>query len=496
MRRTESAPRPASDAAIAGSKGREEDKEETFTLARHYADLHYDGIPADVCQEAKRMLLDTLGCVISAKCTETGQMVSQLGAALGAGFFADGTDFLGRSYEIGRLGNLMDLEEGYAYCHFGAVAVASGMTMARWQRLSGKELLSALVVGYELAGQIALGIGPEFKVTEGRANGRLDVWGITAPPVFAAVGAAARALNLSAEQTTQAYGIAASNMPIPIGGKWTTEVDLPNTKYGDMGWCALTGVFGAVSAMRGSTAVTSILGGENGLIRIVQGGDNNSQRFLAHLGSRWHLRSIWYKRWTCCGWIQYPLAALERLMTKHSIGADDVSEVVVEIASGATVKRFTDTQPQSFISLQFSIPHAISMLLMNVPAGPEWLSAELAQARAVKTMRERVRVEGYAIPQAYSYADPFADTDATQGVPSAVRVTTTKGTFREESDYIWADNHHPKNRIDDSHIQAKFRGLVGADHADRLVALVADIERVDDASVLVDAFYAAMANSR
>jgi 2-methylcitrate dehydratase PrpD len=465
---------------------------ETLALAHHYASLDFDAIPADVRAEGKRMLLDTMGCVISASDTPVGKMVSQLGADMGAGRLADGTDYVARSYEVGRLGNLMDLDEGYAYCHFGAAAVAGAMTVGRWRRVSGRELLTALVAGYELGGQVALGIGPEFKVQDGKPQGRLDVWGIAAPPVFAAVGAAARALRLCAEQSNQAYAVAASNMPIPIGGKWSTEVDLPNTKYGDLGWCAMTGVLGAVSAMRGTTAVPTILDGDKGLIRIVQGGDNDSRRFLARLGERWHLRRIFYKRWPVCGWIQYPLAALDVLMKKHDIRVDDVTEVVVEVAGGALIPRFTNTQPEGFVSLQFSIPHAIAMLLMQVPSGPQWLSADRAATPAVKAVRSRIRVELSHAPQSYAWADPFSPADAEQNVLSAVRVTTARGTFREESNFIFSENRHPHSAIEDAQVEAKFRGLVAPPHAQRLVSLVRDMEDLDDAGRLVDALYAAL----
>jgi 2-methylcitrate dehydratase PrpD len=462
---------------------------ETFALASHYSSLRFDDIPQDVRAEAKRLLLDTLGCVICATGTPEGWMVSQLGADMGAGQLAEGADYAGRSYEIARLGNLMDFDEGYAYCHFGAAAVAAAMTMARWRHISGREMLAALVAGYELGGQVALGIGPEFVVRDGKAQGRPDVWGVAAPPVFAAVGAAARALGLSAAQTNQAYAVAASNMPIPIGGKWSTEVDLPNTKYVDLGWCAMTGVLGAIFAMRGTTAVPTILDGEKGLIRIVQGGDNDSRRFLARLGERWHLRRIFYKRWPVCGWIQYPLAALDALMKKHGIRAEDITDVVVEVAAGAVIPRFTNTQPKGFVSLQFSIPHAMAMLLMQVQPGPQWLSAELAETAAVKAMRERVRVEGFAAPQTFAWADPFSGGDAVQNVPSAVRVTTRQGEFREESDYIFGENRHPHVAIEDSQIEAKFRGLVEAPRAERLIALVHNLEQLDDAARLVDEFH-------
>jgi len=61
------------------------------------------------------------------------------------------------------------------------------------------------------------------------------------------------------------------------------------------------------------------------------------------------------------------------------------------VAGGALIPRFTNTQPEGFVSLQFSIPHAIAMLLMQVPSGPQWLSADRAATPAVKAVRSRIR---------------------------------------------------------------------------------------------------------
>lgn len=467
----------------------------TLTLARHYSDLTYDDIPADVTQEAKRLLIDTLGSVISSAKTQPGKMVSRLGALFGAGALQGDDDVLGRAYEIGRLGNLMDFDDSHPTgCHMGCSAIAAALTLARKQRLSGRKLLAAIIVGYELGGQVALAIGPYFKLNNGKVERFLDVWGVATPVVFAAAGAAAHALGLPAALTREAYCLAGSNTPIPVGSRWSAEVDLPNTKYCDSGWCALTGLFSAVSALEGSTGIKSLLDGEHGLIHIVGGGDANSQRFLSRLGERWHTRNVLYKRWPCCRWNQYPLNALDFLMTHFGLSADNVREVVVEFGSRAMSKRFINTQPQTFAALQFSIPHNVAMLLMKVPAGPEWLSAERAETPEVKALRERVKVEAHAKP--WSYSDPFAGSEVSRVMHGAVRVTTTDGrTFREERDWIWGDTNRSEGRCDDAAMDAKFRTQVDPATADRLLSHVHRLEQLEDSSPLVEAFYEALASA-
>lgn len=463
----------------------------SLRLARHYAGLGYDAIPKDVVAEAKRLLLDTVACVVAAESVELAGMVRQLARMLGVGALAGGADCMGRAFEIGRLGNLMDFDEAYpAGCHFGAGAVAGALTTARLGRLSGRRLLTALVAGYEAGGQVAVGIGPYFALKDGKVERFLEVWGIATPVVFAAAAAAAHGLGLTPELTNQAWSVAGSNTPIPIGGKWTTEVELPNTKYCDTGWCALTGVFGAVAASEGTTAVPALLDGDRGLIRIVGGADWNSDRFLAKLGTRWHLRHILYKRYPCCRWIHYPLNALETLMARHGLVAGDVREVVVEIGTGALSRRFTNPDPANFVSLQFSIPHAVAMMLSGEPPGPGWLSAAAASDPAIAALRQRVRVEAHAIP--WSYSDPFSDADVPRTMIGAVRVDSTKGRFREERDWAWGDSYRAEGRADDAAMAAKVRAFLRPADADRILGLVDTLEQLDDASPLVEAIYAAM----
>ncbi|WP_256477634.1 MmgE/PrpD family protein [Bradyrhizobium sp. C-145] len=72
--------------AINKSQAEEADKSISLDLASHYASLDYERIPDDVRQEGKRLLLDTLGCMIAAAKTNEGNLISQLAADLGRVF--------------------------------------------------------------------------------------------------------------------------------------------------------------------------------------------------------------------------------------------------------------------------------------------------------------------------------------------------------------------------------------------------------------------------
>lgn len=183
------------------------------------------------------MLIDTLGCIISARATEFGRVASQFASLLGGS-----SSPAGFAYLDGWLADAMDFNEGYSGSHFGsgAVAVAAALARARATDVTGKDFLLAVAADYELGGRIQEAMGSYYTTIDGK-QAFAPVWGIATPIVYYATGAATRALRFEPALTARAWGLAGSNSPIPIGAKWSVAVDLPNTKNCDAGWCSLAG---------------------------------------------------------------------------------------------------------------------------------------------------------------------------------------------------------------------------------------------------------------
>ena len=260
-----------------------------------FAHLDFAQVPADAMAATRRMLLDTLGCIIAARATEVGPISHRFADLVGGA-----SSVAGSAYVNGRLADAMDFNDGYGGAHFGGGAVGAALALAREPGITGRELLTAVAGGYELAGRVQDAIGPYYSTVDGRQTFS-PVWGIAAPIVYAAAGAASRMLKLDATLTAQAWGLAGSNTPIPVGAKWSSSIDLPNTKYCDAGWCTMAGVMGAMSARLGSTGITTLLDDPDGLLRMVSALQAAHERLFAGLGSRWCIRDVVFKRWPVCG---------------------------------------------------------------------------------------------------------------------------------------------------------------------------------------------------
>lgn len=454
----------------------------TRALARHFSDLRLNDVPVSVQQEGKRLILDTIGCLVAGAKTEIGPLASSLGRLLGPGHEATvaGIDerqgLLGAIYANGRMANAMDLDETFPVgVHFGVGAVTTALALGEAHQLHGRDVLLALIAGYELGGRIASAIGPMVQVQNGTVTGYPSVWGVGAPVVAAAAGTTAKALAFDPDQFSQAIGLAISNAPLPVGAQWSSAVHLPNCKYCDAGWCALTGAFGALSAQHGSTGFTAVLDGDYGLTRMYGSNGAGNAYLTRELGDYWALSDISYKPWPSCRFTHYPLTALSRLLERLPMSPDEIDEIIVETSPLAESDRFTNGSPQTFASRQFSYPHLVAMMVLGVEPGPDWLDEAHSRDPKVERIKRRVRVESH--PRGGDFAKEF-ERNQMRSLPGGIRIVTKGGEeAKEETDFALGDPWDEATRFGDAEIVRKFRHLVHHPRRETVIETIMALEQ-------------------
>lgn len=441
-------------------------------LAGFMAALTADAVPGAVRAEARRILLDTIGCAVAARATEVAPIVDALAPLLG-GQAAP----LAAAYRLARLADSMDFNEGYAGAHFGCGAVAAVLALARERAVSGEAALTAIVAGFETGARVLDATGPYYTTdAEGRQR-FAPVWGIAAPVVFAAAGAAAHLLGLDAAETARAYSLAGSAAPIPIGGQWSSEIDLPNTKYCDAGWAAVAGLFGALSVRAGSTGVRSLLNGADEFYAMVGAPAPEPELAVAQLGEVWRLAQVSYKPFPCCGLVIAPARALRACIAENGIEVAGIEAIEAEVGSAIVIPRFANAAPATFVSRQFSLPHAATMLALGIAPGPAWLAPGIATHPRVAELRGRFRLR--------VLEDDWPTPDRAMLRPARITVRAGGRSYRRDSRGLT----HP--RWDDEAIRRKFESLVAAPQAAAIVQSVEGIEALPDLSPLLDAIDAA-----
>lgn len=174
------------------------------------------------------MIFDTLGCAKTAIDVALAIKIKNLAALSGAeGRYSavgssEPTALLQAVYANARLANLLDFDETFPVgVHFGIGAVVAALAGVEAEGGTFDDLLLATLAGYEAGARLAVAIGPMMKVVAGEVQGFSPVWGVAAPVVLAACIAYAKARKVGFKTLHQAIGIACSNIPLPIGSKWS-----------------------------------------------------------------------------------------------------------------------------------------------------------------------------------------------------------------------------------------------------------------------------------
>lgn len=301
----------------------------TQRLAEFVAKVELDDCPDEVVEKAKVTLLHDLGVALAGH----GLMVVGVGLAKEFGACADGVgarlpvDGTAVTVEWATLAygalihaRTQDDTQLNALTHLGCTALPALLSLSDRRDARGREFLTAVIAGYEVASAIAADWGV-------RATGR----GFRATSVygpFAAAAAVARLLNLSVEQTVSALGLAAAfgggtNQTWVAGtGEWQYQV----------GTASRNGLVAALLASQGVSGAPDALDGAAGHYRCFAGDAEGSADVGTDLGKQWRSLSVTYKPFPICALNQVPVTVMIDLARKHDLREDDVEEVVVALA--------------------------------------------------------------------------------------------------------------------------------------------------------------------
>lgn len=364
-------------------------------LAEWSAGLTYADLPAPVAEAAKLHLLDAVGAGFA------GLALDQLPAARAVALELGGEEeasALGLSRRVGTAaaalanGSVMhalDFDDTHevALVHSSAVVAAAALAVGEATGASGEELIAATVAGYEISSRVGL------------ANpGALHLKGFhptSVCGVFAAAAIAAKLRGLSAEQTTNALGIAGSQ----ASGLMEFLADGSQTKPLHAGWAAHAGIVAAALAAHGATGPATVLEGRFGLLASHLG-EFDAAGLAGELGERWETTEIAFKPYPTCHCTHAVLDAV----AATGIGAAGIEEIVAvvpgEVAVGLVLEPSErKARPRTPYDAKFSLPYCIGVLLTRGEVGVESFTAdalgdEAALAIAAKVAYEVEEFEG------------------------------------------------------------------------------------------------------
>lgn len=413
----------------------------TATLAERVAiwssSVDLGAVPGEVIHAAKRCIVDVVGVSLAAtahplprRVLDHARRVYASGAA-GALGFPDRLSPVGAALVNGTAGHALDFDDtSYTgIMHGSAVVLPAALAATEEVAGDGRRLLEAFIAGSEVAYAVAM-----LCTTRHYFKGW---WSTATFGVFGAAAAAARALGLSAEETTAALALAGAQ----AGGQ--KVVFGTDAKPYIAGRTAATGVEAALLAGRGLAGPKAIFESKTGFLQLLNDGHAETDSIDA-LGKLWRLvhPGIFFKQYPVCSGAHAAVELTERLLRENGLSGDDVRNVICEVTPVVAMSLVYD-RPSRWQEAQFSMPFAVGTILARRGLDIASLTNEIFVDPQVRAAMAKVEMRQ-------------VDSLHTQEAPEGARVTVITTRGNEIQGYLGQPTGMPGNPLSDERLHEKF----------------------------------------
>jgi 2-methylcitrate dehydratase PrpD len=333
---------------------------------------------------AARALLDTVGVTLAGAAEPAARIVQRVVEQDGSGpcrvlGTALRASAANAALANGTAAHALDYDDMcfVSLAHPSAPLVAAALAAAEVAGASGRALLDAYVVGFELEGRLGRAMNPRHYQRGWHCTSTLGTIG--------AAAAASRLLGLDASATGHALAIAAS------------EASGLKENFGTMvkplhaGLAARNGVVAALLAQAGMTASSAAIDGPQGFLAAMDSEQPSIDAFAADLGARWEIvdTGITVKLYPSCAGTHPTLDALLDLRRREGFGADEVEAIEIGVDTIVPTILIYD-RPSSGLEGKFSMPFCAAAAVVHGRVGIETFDAAQLRDPAIVALQARV----------------------------------------------------------------------------------------------------------
>ena len=340
---------------------------EIATLADFIVKLDLNKIPKKVIEGAKLCIIDLLGVGIGASNQPLLKNIrNSYKRVYGSNKYTAsvlGTqtkfDYITASYLSAMECHRLELDDVHtrSKAHIGAVVVPTAWKIASAYHLSGKQLLEAVICGYEVESRIAMGFG----VVSHRNKG----WHVTGTAgTFGAATVASKLLGLSKTQTVSALGMAGTQS----AGLWAFLEDGASNKILHPAHAAQAGINAAILAKSGMTGPEHILSAKDGGLYPAMSDDYHYDLVTKDLGKKYEILNIDRKPYPCCRSAHGAINGAIVLNNKYNIDYHTVKNIKIktyEVGYNQIGKSESSKNPHYPHEAKFSTPYTVAYALIN-----------------------------------------------------------------------------------------------------------------------------------
>ncbi len=427
-------------------ESKKEPAKETITakMSRWAAGLTYQQLSKEAVYQAKRFLLDSIGCALGGYqqhdvkiALEVLDEIAGRGTAtvIGTG---KRIDPVSASLANGLMIRCMDYNDIYWKqdpSHPSDIFPAA-LACCERSKSNGKELIVGLVLGHEF----------EMRFCEAAFPGiRERGWHHATLTAFVSPIVAGRALHLGWEQIQHAVGISASRHAT-LGAVTAGKLTMMKNTVDPM--ATQSGVLAALMAEKGYTGPEHVVDGKEGLTHCF--GPSWKLDFLTDgLGESWRITQCGMKAFPTEALTHTPISAVLDIVKSNDLKPEQVEKVQIRSLARAAdiLSDPSKYDPQSKETADHSLPYVIAAAIAERQVTPVQFEMKKIMDPTIRAQLKKVEV--------------VADPEIEKVFPALQRVivnlTTTDGrTFSKQLDYPKGD---PRNPLSDAEVEEKFSAL-------------------------------------
>jgi 2-methylcitrate dehydratase PrpD len=360
----------------------------TKALARFAAGVRFDQLDRALVGKFKRYLLDTVGCGIHGTSQPWARIVNEYireqkgkrestlwlqnfrgpaaNVALGLGVMIHSFDF--DDYHNAKI-------------HPGAPVIPAAIAVGEAIGASGKDVLAAMVAGYETMIRVSLATGPNAS--------RLRGWHLTGTTgTFGAAAAAGNLLRLSEDQMASALGLAGTQS----AGLWAFLADGAMSKRFHPGRASQSGVMAVFLSRKGFHGPTQILETADGGFCRATSDQVDLSLATADLGAKFLSGETNIKPYACCASAHSAIDGVFELKAKHWFLPSDVEKVVVKASGVVQVQCGFPYKAVGVVEAQMSLQFIVAVALLEGAALLEQFSEAKIKDPGVFDLARRVEI--------------------------------------------------------------------------------------------------------
>jgi len=359
----------------------------TQKIAEFITTFDTDDIPLEAVEAIKKSLLDYTGSTLAGLTDESTVIVRSMVEGFGGTPQAtvwgtrQKTAVVFAAMANGTAAHALDYDDTnmVMMSHPSIQLLPALFAMAEYEKASGKEIIQAYLIGFEVGGMLGRAMNPEF-VGQG--------WFPVGPlGVIMQTAACAKLLNLNPDQVERALGIAANQAAGLRCNNGTMA------KPFTPGNSAANAIMSTMLAMEGMSANTKALEDQFGFVENFSRNQiDRLEKAVETLGSPLEIlqSGFSYKLYPCCAGTHTAIECSLDIVRNHPIDPETIQEIAVYINPGVQFL-LIHPRPKTEMEAKFSLEYCVARAILDRDIGPDQFTSQKVRDPSIQALIEKVK---------------------------------------------------------------------------------------------------------